>query len=128
MKDERSKTKDKFIGLNKLADYHKQFRDTNILEILEQSKKGKKKVVSQTDGLNTYILLELNGVEVQPSSFFTRLQMLDMGANPRSNRVDFSNLFMLVSGQPVHFFDAEKIDGNVIVRNAKDKEQFTDLF
>jgi len=128
MKDERLKTKDKFIGLNKLADYHKQFRDTNILEILEQSKKGKKKVVSQTDGLNTYILLELNGVEVQPSSFFTRLQMLDMGANPRSNRVDFSNLFMLVSGQPVHFFDAEKIDGNVIVRNAKDKEQFTDLF
>jgi phenylalanyl-tRNA synthetase beta chain len=56
------------------------------------------------------------------------LQMLDVEANPRNNRVDFSNLFMLLSGQPVHFFDAAKIDGNVIVRNAKDKEEFIDLF
>jgi phenylalanyl-tRNA synthetase beta chain len=54
--------------------------------------------------------------------------MLDVEANPRSNRVDFSNLFMLVSGQPVHFFDAAKVEGNVIVRNAKEKEQFVDLF
>ena len=54
--------------------------------------------------------------------------MIDMGALPRSNWVDFSNLFMLVSGQPIHFFDAAKIDGNVTVRNAKNKEKFVDLF
>jgi phenylalanyl-tRNA synthetase beta chain len=54
--------------------------------------------------------------------------MLDVEANPRNNWVDFSNLFMLISGQPVHFFDAAKIEGNVIVRNAKDNEEFMDLF
>jgi phenylalanyl-tRNA synthetase beta chain len=54
--------------------------------------------------------------------------MIDMGATPRSNRVDFSNLFMLISGQPIHFFDAAKVEGNVTIRNAKDKESFTDLF
>lgn len=42
--------------------------------------------------------------------------------------MDFSNLFMLISGQPVHFFDADKVDGDIIVRNAKDGEEFTDLF
>jgi len=35
---------------------------------------------------------------------------------------------MNLSGQPVHFFDKAKIDGKIIVRNAKDGEQFTDLF
>jgi phenylalanyl-tRNA synthetase beta chain len=54
--------------------------------------------------------------------------MIDMGAMPRNNRVDFSNLFMLISGQPVHFFDADKVDGDIIIRNAKKKETFTDLF
>lgn len=54
--------------------------------------------------------------------------MIDMGANPRNNRVDFSNLFMLISGQPIHFFDAANIDGDVTVRNAKEKEKFVDLF
>ncbi|MEI6774673.1 MAG: phenylalanine--tRNA ligase beta subunit-related protein [bacterium] len=45
-----------------------------------------------------------------------------------SNRVDFSNLFMNISGQPIHFFDAERVDGDIIVRNAKDGEKFVDLF
>lgn len=54
--------------------------------------------------------------------------MLDLGSNPISNRVDFSNLFMNISGQPIHFFDAEKVEGDVIVRNAKDGEKFIDLF
>jgi phenylalanyl-tRNA synthetase beta chain len=35
---------------------------------------------------------------------------------------------MLLTGQPVHFFDADKVNGDIIVRNAKDGEQFTDLF
>ena len=54
--------------------------------------------------------------------------MLDLGANPINNWVDFSNLFMNISGQPVHFFDAAKVDGDIIVRNAKDGEKFMDLF
>jgi len=35
---------------------------------------------------------------------------------------------MNISGQPIHFFDAEKVDGDIIVRNAKDGEKFKDLF
>jgi phenylalanyl-tRNA synthetase beta subunit len=34
---------------------------------------------------------------------------------------------MNISGHPVHFFDADKVEGNIIVRNAKDGEEFTDL-
>ncbi len=35
---------------------------------------------------------------------------------------------MNISGQPIHFFDADKVDGDIIVRNAKDGEKFIDLF
>lgn len=55
------------------------------------------------DGVNTYILLELNDVSVKQSDFFTRVMMLDQGW-PGIIGVDFSNLFMNISGQPVHFF------------------------
>ncbi|HCB51455.1 TPA: hypothetical protein DEP21_02665 [Patescibacteria group bacterium] len=72
--------------------------------------------------------MEINNVDIKQTSFFTRLQMIDMGANPKSNWVDFSNLFMLLTGQPIHFFDADKVDGDIIIRNATDGEEFIDLF
>lgn len=98
------------------------------MQILENSTQPERKVVGESDGLNTYLLLHIKNVNIQPASFFARLQMLDLGSNPISNRVDFSNLFMNISGQPIHFFDAEKVDGDIIVRNAKEGEEFIDLF
>jgi hypothetical protein len=38
--------------------------------------------------------MELNNVEVKESSFFTRLQMVDLDQQPRNNWIDISNLFM----------------------------------
>lgn len=49
-----------------------------------------------------------------------RLQNIDLGNGPINNWVDFSNLFMNISGNPVHFFDADKVEGNIIVRNARE--------
>ncbi len=118
----------KEISFTTIKKRYEQFQASAIQQVLEGSKKAKTKVIGEADGLNSYILLELNDIKVQPSSFYTRLQMIDMGALPRSNWVDFSNLFMLISGQPIHFFDAAKVEGNVTIRNAKDKESFTDLF
>ncbi|MDR2416009.1 MAG: hypothetical protein LBD75_05390 [Candidatus Peribacteria bacterium] len=117
------------INYSKLPDYEKQFSTTNMLDLLEHTeKKAKKQVISQTDGLNTYILLEINNISVKQADFFMRLQTLDLGSSPINNWVDFSNLFMNISGNPVHFFDADKLKGNIIVRNAKEGEEFTDLF
>jgi len=116
------------ISYNKVSEWMKQFDHTNILETLQQATPAKRNVVGEADGLNSYTLLEINTVDIKQTLFFTRLQMIDMGANPRSNWVDFSNLFMLLTGQPIHFFDADKVDGDIIIRNATDGEEFTDLF
>lgn len=116
------------ISFNKIKDYMKQFTDQNIFEILDNSKKSERKVIWESDSLNTYILLELNNIQIKKSDFFTRLQMIDLWSNPINNRVDFSNLFMNISWQPIHFFDATKVDGDIIIRNANDGEKFVDLF
>lgn len=116
------------ISFNKIKDYIKQFRDQDIFQILDNSKKTDRKVVWETDWLNTYIMLEINNINIKKSDFFTRLQMIDLWSSPINNRVDFSNLFMNISWQPIHFFDAEKVEWDIIVRNANEGEKFVDLF
>jgi len=116
------------ITFNKVKEYHAQCNTKHIMQILENSTKPERKVIGESEGLNAYLLLQLKNVNVQQASFFSRLQIIDLWNNPINNRVDFSNLFMNISGQPVHFFDAEKVEGDIIVRNAKDGEKFVDLF
>ena len=117
------------INYTKLPELKQTFELTNIFEVLkETNKKGKKQIITQTQDLNTYILLEIDNVKVKKSDFFLRLQLLDIGNGGVNNWVDFGNLFMNITGQPVHFFDADKVEGNIIVRNAKARETFVDLF
>lgn len=123
-----SDSKAKKVWLNTLSKYYTTIQNTPILDTLKNSAVAKRKVVAQTEWLRSYLLLEINNVEIKDSSFFTRLLMRDVGGNPIANWVDFSNLFMLLSGQPIHFFDAAKVDGDIMVRNAKAGEKFTDLF
>jgi len=81
----------------------------------------------ETDKVYAYSLLSLRDVSIWESSFFTRLQLLDLGHKPTNNWVDFSNIFMYLTGQPIHFFDADLVKGDIVVRQAKDGEKFMDL-
>ena len=81
----------------------------------------------QTDKVLSYALISLPNIAIGRSSFFTRLQLLDLWHSPKNNWVDFSNIFMYLTGQPVHFFDADLVVWDVIVRQAKNGESFVDL-
>ncbi len=116
----------KFNGIKKWIE---SFRDTNILEVLEHTEKPlNREVRGLSKAVNTYIALGIKNIEVKKSDFFSRLQVLDLGSNPINNWVDFSNLFMNTVGLPIHCFDADKIEGAIIIRDANEGELFTDLF
>lgn len=128
VESQKSKVKNQSISFNNIKEYYQQCTPTPIMQTLKNATPSDKHIVAQSSWLNTYILLQLNDISIHTTSFFTRLHMLDIGSNSINNWVDFSNLFMNISGQPIHFFDADKVAGDIIVRNATDGELFVDLF
>ncbi len=54
--------------------------------------------------------------------------MSAIGINPKNAAIDATNYICYDMAQPMHCFDADKITGDIIVRNAKPMEDFTDLF
>jgi len=119
---------DSQISYNWLTKYFDELKNTNILELINNKWATKTWLKIETDNVNSYILMEINNVTVRPWEMLSRLHMYDLWSKPISNWVDFSNLFMNITWQPVHFFDADKIKWSIIVRQAKDWEKFVDLF
>lgn len=103
------------------------FNNTNIFEILENSKKSDRDIFVNSKNTRTYLNLELNNVKIDKSKFKERLELIDLDEQPINNFVDFSNLFMLFTSQPIHFFDAKKINWNIVVEDAKWWEEFIDI-
>ena len=111
----------------KLSHWQHTLETTNMLETLENATQGSLAVEVDTADCQSYIAVQYNNVSVKPSSLYTRLSLQDIGQTPRNNWVDFSNMFMLTTGQPIHIFDADTIKGKIVVRNAKKDEKFIDL-
>lgn len=118
---------DAMIGMQNISTKYKEFASTDIIEHLGSLPSITRKIISETDGLRSYVLLDIDGLSLKSSTLYTRLQLLDLWHAPKNNWVDFSNLFMYIAGQPVHFFDANKVQGDIIVRQAKDGEKFVDI-
>ncbi|WP_457624382.1 phenylalanine--tRNA ligase subunit beta [Persephonella sp.] len=75
-----------------------------------------------TDKTHRYRGIILKGLEVKPSPFDIQLKLIKSGQNPINNIVDITNYILLQEGQPLHAFDLQKIEGSVIVREAKEGE------
>jgi phenylalanyl-tRNA synthetase beta chain len=67
-------------------------------------------------------------VEVGPSPLWLRARLAAAGQRPINNVVDITNYVMLLTAQPLHAFDLDKVpDGALIVRAAADGEKMTTL-
>ena len=75
-----------------------------------------------------YVGIAVSGVKVGPSPAWMQDRLKAVGLRPINNLVDVGNYVMLELGQPLHVFDAKKIDGRrVVVRRAADGEKLTTL-
>lgn len=83
-------------------------------------------VIEDTDACTRYIGMELN-VKVGPSPDFIQRRLQACGIKVINNVVDITNYVMLELGEPMHAFDADKVDGGIVVRRAKKGESITTL-
>ncbi|MGI8821269.1 MAG: phenylalanine--tRNA ligase subunit beta, partial [Chthoniobacterales bacterium] len=71
-----------------------------------------------------YSARRIENVQVSPSPEWLRAKLEAAGIRPISNIVDITNFVMLELGQPLHAFDADKLQGGIQVRRAHEGEQF----
>jgi len=74
-----------------------------------------------------YSARRIENVKVGPSPDWLRAKIESVGIRSINNVVDVSNFVMLELGQPTHAFDAEKLDGDINVRLAREGEKFLAL-
>jgi phenylalanyl-tRNA synthetase beta chain len=68
------------------------------------------------------------GVKVGPSPLWLQERLSAAGQRPISNVVDITNYVMLLTAQPLHAYDLDKVPGGeLIVRTAREGEKMTTL-
>lgn len=70
----------------------------------------------------------ISNVKIKESPEWLKKRLKSIGLNPKNNVVDITNYVMFETGQPLHAFDYDKINGKeIIIKKAKDGDKFTTL-
>ncbi len=71
-----------------------------------------------------FVAVALSGVTVKPSPVWLQVELVRMGGKPINNVVDATNYVMLLTAQPTHAYDYDKLRGSTLgSRMANDAEQ-----
>lgn len=80
-----------------------------------------------TDGCRRFCAVKMESVLVKASPLGVQMRLENCGVRAISNLVDITNEILLEYGQPMHVFDADKVKGALIIRNAKKGETLVAL-
>jgi phenylalanyl-tRNA synthetase beta chain len=89
---------------------------------------GIKITVQSPDLCSRFTARVYENVTIGPSPAWLKARLMAAGQRPISNVVDITNYVMLLTGQPLHAFDLDRVaGGELTVRRARDGEQVTTL-
>ncbi len=74
-----------------------------------------------------YCGVTISGITVKPSPEWLQNRLKSIGLNPKNNIVDVTNYVLHELGQPLHAFDASKINGKIVVKTLPAGTKFTTL-
>lgn len=83
--------------------------------------------IENTEWCPRYAGISLAGVEVKASPAWLQKRLRAVGLSPINNVVDCTNYVMRELGTPLHAFDAQKLNGQIVVKNAKTGDIFKTL-
>lgn len=74
-----------------------------------------------------YTAVRISGVTIKESPAWLKQRLESIGLRPINNIVDVTNFVLHELGQPLHAFDAAKLSGSIVVRQASEGETFLAL-
>jgi phenylalanyl-tRNA synthetase beta chain len=83
--------------------------------------------VKETKLAPRYCGVTISGISVKPSPTWLQNRLKAIGINPKNNIVDVTNYVLHELGQPLHAFDAAKINGKIVVKTLPTGTKFTTL-
>ena len=81
----------------------------------------------KTENCKLLLVKKVEGVKIKESPAFIKNRLIASGIRPINNVVDISNYVMLELGQPLHFYDADRLGNKLVVRMAEEGEKLTTL-
>ena len=89
--------------------------------------KSELKIDIQSDKCRRYMGRIIRNVKVGSSPEWVVKHLESIGQRSINNLVDAANILMYDCGQPAHVFDLDKVEGGLVIRNAKIGEKMTTL-
>lgn len=84
--------------------------------------------IENAEAAPRYAGITISGIEVKPSPEWMQNSLRAIGINPKNNIVDITNFVLHETGQPLHAFDADRIEGGeVVVRTCPEGTKFKTL-
>ncbi len=81
----------------------------------------------QTENCPLFLVKKVKNVTIKESPDFIKNRLIASGIRPINNVVDISNYVMLETGQPLHYYDSNRLGNKIIVRMAHENETLTTL-
>jgi len=81
----------------------------------------------QTKLCSLFLAKKVKNVVIGESPKFIKSRLISCGIRPINNVVDISNYVMLETGQPLHFYDANHLGNQLVVRMANNDEELVTL-
>ena len=91
------------------------------------SKGESQKVKIETDKCQRFCAVKMSGIKIQPSGLDTQRLLGNLETKSISNLVDVTNVILFGYGQPMHVFDASKVEGAIVIRQARQGEKLLTL-
>ncbi len=102
-----------------------QFAEPKKKSLVPLRNRAPRAVIADKRGCFRYLGLSLRNITVTESPLWLKARLIVSGLRPVNNIVDITNYLMLLTGQPMHAFDEDKISGAITIRRAKKNEKIT---
>ena len=108
--------------------FHQQFTSPEWYNVIQEFAGGdglELEIFNEaTEVVPVFSAVAIKNIEVQPSPLWLQCQLVAMGGKPINNIVDATNYMMLMTAQPTHAYDYDKLRGHKIgARLARDGEK-----